>query len=142
MVSYLLQRIEDYSGLAILATNLRSHLDEAFARRFQSMIRFPMPNAAQRLQLWQDNFLNKPFDVDESVDFVRLAKEHELTGGGIINVLHYACIKAVDRTPPKIYESDLLKGISRELQKEGRLDIKANRGYLDSVPTYRLNISG
>ncbi len=134
-ISYLLQRIEDYSGLAILATNLRSNLDEAFARRFQSMIRFPMPNAEQRLQLWQDNFLNKPFDVDEEVDFDKLANEHELTGGGIINVLHYACIKAVDRTPPKIYESDLLKGISRELQKEGRQDTKANRGYLGSVPT-------
>ncbi len=133
-VSYLLQRIEDYSGLAILATNLRSHLDEAFARRFQSMIRFPMPNAEQRLQLWQDNFLNKPFDVDEEVDFEKLANEHELTGGGIINVLHYACIKVVERTPPKIYEGDLLKGISRELQKEGRLDRKANRGYLGSVP--------
>ncbi|MGK7915223.1 MAG: ATP-binding protein [Prochloraceae cyanobacterium] len=134
-ISYLLQRIEDYSGLAILATNLRSNLDEAFARRFQSMIRFPMPNAEQRLQLWQDNFLNKPFDVDEEVDFEKLANEQELTGGSIINVLHYACIKAVDRTPPKIYESDLLKGISRELQKEGRRDSKANRSYLGNVPT-------
>ncbi|WP_019506280.1 ATP-binding protein [Pleurocapsa sp. PCC 7319] len=61
-ISYLLQRIEDYSGLAILSTNLRTHLDKAFARRFQSMILFPMPNAEQRLQLWQDIFLNKPFD--------------------------------------------------------------------------------
>ncbi|MDJ0900744.1 MAG: ATP-binding protein [Xenococcus sp. MO_188.B8] len=133
-ISYLLQRIEDYSGLAILATNLRSHLDEAFARRFQSMIRFPMPNAEQRLQLWQDNFLNKPFDVSEEVDFEKLANEHELTGGGIINILHYACIKAVERTPHKIYEEDLLKGISRELRKEGRQAGKANRGYLGSIP--------
>ena len=87
-ISYLLQQIEDYSGLVILATNLRSHLNEAFSRRFQSIIRFPKPNADQRLQLWQDNFINKPFDVDEAVDFKQLANEYELTGGGITNVLH------------------------------------------------------
>ena len=133
-ISYLLQRIEDYSGLAILATNLRSNLDDAFSRRFQAMIRFPMPNAEQRLQLWQDNFINKPFEVAEEVDFEKLANQHELAGGGIINVLHYACIKAVERNPPKIYEGDLLKGIRRELNKEGRLESKANRGYLGSVP--------
>jgi hypothetical protein len=57
-----------------------------------------------------------------------------VTGGAIINVLHYACLQAVDRTPPKLYEADLLKGISRELQKEGRVQRQANRGYLGNVP--------
>jgi len=128
-VSYLLQRIEDYSGLAILATNLRSQLDEAFARRFQSMIFFPTPDAEQRLQLWQDNFLNKPFDVAQEVDLERLANEYKLTGGGIINVLHYACIKAVNRTPAKIYQRDLLEGINRELQKERGHNTTANGDY-------------
>ena len=83
------------------------------------MIFFPTPNAEQRLQLWQDNFLNKPFDVAQEVDLERLANEYKLTGGGIINVLHYACIKAVNRTPAKIYQRDLLEGINRELKKEG-----------------------
>ncbi len=133
-ISYLLQRIEDYSGLAILATNLRANLDDAFARRFQSMIRFPMPNAEQRLQLWQDAFLNKPFKIAEEIDFETLAHNHELTGGSIINVLHYACIQAVTRTPQTINAADLLKGISRELQKEGRTESKPNKSYLGSVP--------
>ncbi|MBE9062401.1 ATP-binding protein [cf. Phormidesmis sp. LEGE 11477] len=129
-ISYLLQRIEDYRGLAILATNLRTHLDEAFARRFQSMIHFPIPNTEQRLQLWRDTFLNKPFEIAEEIDFDKLATEYELTGGNIINVLRYACLKAVTQTPQKIYEDDLLEGISRELQKEGRVEDKASRRYL------------
>lgn len=119
-ISYLLQRIEDYAGLVILATNLRSHLDKAFARRFQSMVRFPIPKAEQRLQLWQDTFLNKPFEVAEDIDFEKLAAEYELTGGNIINVLRYACLKAVTRTPHKIDKGDLLQAVSRELKKEGR----------------------
>ena len=119
-VSYLLQRIEDYAGIAILATNMRSQLDEAFARRFQSTIRFPIPDAELRLKLWQENFTNKPFQLADEVDLVQLAQHHELTGGGIMNVLRYACLKAVERQPPTIYEGDLLQGISRETQKEGR----------------------
>lgn len=133
-ISYLLQRIEDYKGLAILATNLRTHLDDAFARRFQSMIRFPIPNAPQRLKLWQDTFLNKPFALAEEIDFQTLANKYELTGGNIINILRYACLKAVTRTPPKIDDDDLIKGIRRELHKEGRVDSKAHKGYLGSVP--------
>lgn len=123
-VSYLLQRIEDYGGLTILATNLRTHLDDAFARRFQSIIHFPIPNAEQRLQLWQDTFLNKPFTVAKDVNFETLAYEYELAGGSIINVLHYACIKAVNRAPQIISAEDILNGIRRELEKEGRLENK------------------
>lgn len=132
-ISYLLQRIEDYPGLAIMATNFRKNLDEAFARRFQSMIHFPIPNAEQRLQLWQDHFMNKPFAVDKAVDFKKLATDHELTGGDIINILNYACIKAVDRKPQKIDEDDLLKGISREMQKKGLVAGQGNRGSSESV---------
>ncbi|EDX83502.1 ATPase, AAA family protein [Synechococcus sp. PCC 7335] len=134
-VSYLLQRIEDYSGLVILATNLQSHLDNAFARRFQSMIRFPKPNAEQRLRLWLDTFMNKPFQVAKDVDFKGLANEHELTGGNIINILHYACIKAVSRKPQKVCKDDVLNGIQRELQKEGNLSRRARNTFRDSLPT-------
>lgn len=138
-ISYLLQRIEDYEGLAILATNLRSNLDDAFARRFQSMIRFSMPTAEQRLQLWQDNFMNKPFTIAKDVDFETLANEHELTGGSIINVLHYACLQAVGRQPQKIYEDDLRNGIRRELKKEGRLNNHANRDYWGNASAMTTN---
>ena len=119
-VSYLLQRIEDYPGIVILATNLRSHLDEAFARRFQSMIHFPMPSAEQRLRLWEDNFNDRPYRLAADVDLRRLALDYELAGGSIINVLRHACLKAVVRTPPEVTAQDLLHGVRRELDKEGR----------------------
>ena len=119
-ISYLLQRIEDFPGISILATNLRSHLDDAFARRFQSMIHFPMPNAEQRLRLWEENFKHKPYCLARDVSLEQLAHDYELSGGSIINVLRYACLKAVVRTPPEIRGSDLIKGVRRELQKEGK----------------------
>lgn len=119
-VSYLLQRIEDFPGTTILATNQRSNLDEAFGRRFQSMIHFGMPNPEQRLQLWQDCFKDKPYRLASDVDLRQLANDYELVGGSIINVLRYACIKAVIRQPPEIHAHDLIHAISREFQKEGR----------------------
>lgn len=125
-ISYLLQRIETYSGIAILATNMQSHLDEAFARRFQSMIHFPMPNEEQRLQLWEDNFMNKPFEVAEDVDFAALAHRNELTGGSIMNVLRYTCLKAAAQNRRRINASDVMQGITREMHKEGKFPRQCN----------------
>ncbi|MBZ4413815.1 ATP-binding protein [Myxococcus sp. XM-1-1-1] len=119
-ISYLLQRIEDFPGIAILASNQRAHFDEAFARRFQSMIHFPMPGPAQRLRLWEACFKDKPFPLAPDVDLAKLAREHELSGGAIINVLRHACLKAVIRMPQQLRAADLLHGIHRELHKEGR----------------------
>jgi adenylate kinase family enzyme len=119
-VSYLLQRIEDYPGIVILATNLRSHLDDAFARRFQSMIHFPVPSAEQRLRLWEDNFKDKPYRLAANIDFRKLAQDYELSGGSIINVLRYACLQAVVRRPREIITQDLLHGVKKELDKEGK----------------------
>lgn len=119
-VSYLLQRIEDFPGVVILATNLRSHLDEAFARRFQSMIHFPIPGVAQRLRLWEDNFRNKPYRLATDIDLSKLAQDYEISGGSIINVLRYACLKAVVRRPQKIFMQDLIYGIRKEIHKEGK----------------------
>ena len=133
-VSYLLQRIEDYAGLTILATNLRTHLDNAFARRFQSIIHFPMPDTEQRLHLWQDTFLNKPFIVADDIDFEGLAHKYELPGGSIINILHYACIKAIKRPLQTISSDDVLNGIRRELEKEDRLESQTNETDWTNVP--------
>jgi hypothetical protein len=119
-ISYLLQRIEDFPGVVLLATNQRGHLDEAFARRFQSMIHFPMPGPELRLRLWRDNFEDKPYPLAADVDLETLAREHELAGGSIVNVLRHACLKAVVRKPPEIRGHDLFQGIRRELHKEGR----------------------
>ena len=119
-IAYLLQRIEDFPGVVILATNLRGHLDEAFSRRFQSMIHFAMPGVEQRLRLWESNFANKPYRLAPEIDLRRLAQEYELSGGSIINVLRYACLKAVVRDPRVIRAADLIQGVRKELHKEGK----------------------
>jgi hypothetical protein len=122
-IAYLLQRIEDFPGLVILASNMRGNLDEAFSRRFESMVAFPMPDAEQRLQLWNDNFRDKPYRLEDCVDLKKVARDYELSGGSIVNVLRYACLKAVARKPPEpqeIRQDDLVAGIRRELRKEGK----------------------
>lgn len=119
-VAYLLQRIEDYPGVALLATNLHSQLDDAFARRFQAMIHFPMPGAAQRLRLWRDHLEGQRFALGCDVNLKALAREHELAGGSIVNVLRFAALRAVRRDPPEVRAADLEQGIRQELHKDGR----------------------
>ena len=119
-IAYLLQRLESYSGLAILATNQTAHLDEAFARRFQVAIRFPMPDAEARQRLWRETFTSKGFTLAPDVDLQALAERHELAGGAIINVLRHACLMAVQRQPPVVEAHDLVEGVRQELYKDGR----------------------
>ncbi len=118
-VAYLLQRVEDYPGVIILATNLKSNIDEAFARRFQSMILFPMPDAEQRYKLWQSTFSKKAV-LDVNVDLEEIADEYELSGGAITNVVRYASLKALSRNSNIIERNDMLQGIKKELRKEGK----------------------
>lgn len=118
-VAYLLQRVEVHSGIVILATNLKSNLDEAFARRFQATIYFPPPGPTQRLRLWQNGFGRK-VKLGPSVDLEALAQKHELTGGQINNVVLYSCLMAVQRSDQRIALADIVQGIRREHRKEGR----------------------
>jgi hypothetical protein len=119
-VSYLLQRIEDFPGIVILASNMKSHIDEAFSRRFQSIIHFPMPDYAQRLRLWEDNFKAKPFRLADDINLQGLARDNEISGGNIINVLRYACLKAAARGSETIRAEDIQQGIRDERHKEGK----------------------
>lgn len=119
-IAYLLQRIEDFPGLVILASNLRSNLDEAFSRRFESIVPFPIPDAEQRLRLWEDNFRDKLYPLAADVELEKLARDYEVSGGSIVNVLRYACLKAVTRVPQVIRQNDLVAGIRRELRKDGK----------------------
>lgn len=118
-ISYLLQRIEDFPGVVILATNLKANIDEAFARRFQSVIYFPMPDAEQRLRLW-NKILNEKCGTTEDVKLDELAERYELSGGAIINVVRYGAIRALRKNQNRISNKDLLKGIVKELMKEGK----------------------
>ena len=118
-VSYLLQRVEDFPGHVILATNLKANIDEAFARRFQSMIHFPMPTAEQRLRIWQ-GMLRTPSRLADDVSLEQLAERHELSGGAIANVVRFAAISAVRAGREAITAADLSQGVVKELRKEGR----------------------
>jgi AAA+ superfamily predicted ATPase len=119
-VSYLLMRMEEYNGLAILATNLRSNLDDAFARRFQSIVHFPMPNYAERLQLWQKNLEGKGV-LDKNVNIEELAQNYAVSGANVLNVVRYASLLAINQNSKIIKSEYLFEGIKKEYQKEGRM---------------------
>lgn len=118
-VSYLLQKVEDYDGLVILATNFKSNLDEAFSRRFQSIIHFPMPKPEQRLHLWKDA-IPAAAKLDKDVNLTQLAGRYEIAGGSIMNVIRYASLMAIKNGDNIIRPSDLQEGIIREFRKEGK----------------------
>lgn len=118
-VSYLLQRVEDFPGVVILATNLKANIDEAFARRFQTSIYFPLPDAEHRQLLWEGHF-NGKCAIDETVDLHRIAEEYTLSGGAIANVVRYGAIRALQMGREAISHDDLVKGIAKELLKEGK----------------------
>lgn len=118
-VSYLLQRIEAFSGVVILATNLRHNIDDAFMRRFQSVVAFPLPKAAERLRLWQEA-IPAAVRLDPALDLPTLARQHEISGGTIMNVVRYACLQALGRGDGIVRPGAVDEGIRRELLKEGR----------------------
>ena len=119
-VSYLLQRVETYNGLVILATNFKSNMDEAFIRRFQSIISFQLPNSTERLQLWRGG-LPKKVKLARDIDLNKIATKYEITGAGIMNIIQYACFRALERGDQTIYQKDLLNGIRKEFLKEGKM---------------------
>jgi len=146
-VSYLLQRIEDYNGLIILATNMKNNIDDAFIRRFNSILKFSFPDASERSLIWRKSFPKSAFFAEEPLNhdqstmdlndpnLVKTAeriKKYELSGGNIMNVVHYSSLKAVERRYGKkntsvaaetrlvVYLSDMLDGIRREMIKEGK----------------------
>ncbi len=118
-VSYLLQRVEDFPGHVILASNLKGNIDEAFSRRFQSMVYFPMPDATQRLQLWRGVF-GRGARLAADVSLERLAERYELSGGSIANAVRYAAISALRAGRDTMNAADLNQGVVKELRKEGR----------------------
>lgn len=118
-VSYLLQRIEDHNGLVILASNLKNNIDSAFLRRLQTLIHFPMPGIRERFMLWQNGFSDS-VELEPKIDLDAIAKEHELSGGTIINIIQHSSLKALSRESNIIRQSDLVEGIKRELQKNRR----------------------
>lgn len=118
-VSYLLQRIEDFTGVVILSSNLRSNIDEAFVRRFQSVIAFSLPEAPERHRLWLES-LPSGLRPEADLQLERLAEKHAIAGGTIINVVRYAVLKSLVRGDDMLTAEDIDTGLRRELLKEGR----------------------
>lgn len=118
-VSYLLQRIEDYQGLTILATNLKENIDSAFTRRFQNSVEFPVPAPEERLRLWKKGF-PQAVQLEETINLPALSKKYELAGGAINNAIAYACLETLHRGSETITQTDLQEGVRREFAKNGR----------------------
>ena len=116
---YLLQRMEEYDGVMILATNFRKNMDEAFVRRLQFVIDFPYPTVVDRVRLWR-NVWPRQASCPTAVDMQRLAERFEITGGNIRNIAVAAAFMAAADGGP-IGLPHLLAAARREHQKMGKL---------------------
>jgi AAA+ superfamily predicted ATPase len=125
-IGYLLQRMEEYEGITILASNRARDLDEAFVRRFHFMIDFPMPDEAHRLKIWEGMFPREA-ERDMDLDIRLFAKEFEISGGEIKNIVLAAAYIAAGENRP-IRMADVQRAVRREFLKSGRV---LNRRSLD-----------
>jgi DNA polymerase III delta prime subunit len=116
-VSYLLQRVEDFPGLLILASNFKNNLDDAFLRRFHATIHFPRPNVEERLMLWQKS-MPQSLEANGDIDLRTLAERFELTGASIINIMQYAALQTFARHNGHLQLNDIMEGIRKEFLKE------------------------
>jgi AAA+ superfamily predicted ATPase len=117
-LSYLLQRIEEYDGIAILATNLKQNIDEAFARRLTFTIEFPFPDEEHRHRIWRAVW-PEGYAIEPQVDFAALARGFKLSGANIRNAALAAAFSAAARHAP-VSMADLLHAIDAEYDKMGR----------------------
>lgn len=117
-MSYLLQRMEEYTGLTILATNIKNNIDPAMVRRFQAMVHFPYPTQKERELLWQ-KALPSYFKYDPTINISKLAR-YEFTGANIANMMKSACIDALCSDTDMISAKALTEAIKREFEKENR----------------------
>lgn len=118
-VSYLLQRMENFDGLVILASNMKDNMDDAMTRRFDSIIHFPLPSEQDRQLIWKKAFPQK-IRFANGEDIPELVKKYELSGGNIINIVHYSCLRALEKGQMEIALEDVLSGVKREMHKEGK----------------------
>jgi hypothetical protein len=125
-VAYLLQKMEEYDGITILATNLRKNMDEAFTRRLHHIVEFPFPDAAHRERIWQGVFPAQAPLADE-VTLGFLAQHFELAGGNIRNIALAAAFMAAEEDGAICMEH-LVLATARELQKMGKLPSKTEFG--------------
>ncbi|HLX34133.1 MAG TPA: ATP-binding protein [Candidatus Limnocylindrales bacterium] len=125
-VAYLLQRMERFDGLAILTTNLRANLDDAFTRRIDVIVDFPMPEEDARRALWRLH-LTPGLPQADDLDLAFMGRRFRLSGGNIRNVCLTAAYLAAARDRP-LEMADLIRGMELEYRKLGRLTVEAEFG--------------
>ena len=123
-VDHLLQRIDDFDGLAILATNLAGNLDDAFLRRIRVRAEFQAPDAPDRRRIWKKLLGD---NIADDIDLTRLADPFELVGGEIRNAVYSAHLYAAE-SGRTIEMQDCVRGLWRELRKVGRVVDPAHLG--------------
>ncbi len=126
--AYLLQRIEDYEGVTILATNYIKNIDDAFLRRFNFVVEFPFPNATYREMIWR-SLIPKETPLQEDVSFPWIAEKFEVSGGNIKNIVLAAAFLAAEKNEA-IGNSHIIKAALTELKKMGKMVI------LDDIEEY------
>jgi SpoVK/Ycf46/Vps4 family AAA+-type ATPase len=125
-VGYLLQKMEEYEGIVILATNFRKNMDEAFVRRMHFMVDFPFPDDADRKRIWETIWPEEtPRRAD--VDFDHVARRFEIAGGNIKNIALAAAFLAADNGGA-VNMQHVLHATRREYQKMGKV---VSRGEFD-----------
>jgi hypothetical protein len=130
-VAYLLQRLEAYDGVAIMATNLQRNMDQSFLRRIHVAVEFPVPDEDGRRAIWRLSF--PPGAPTEDIDVDFLARQFRISGGSIRNAALTAAFIAAESGGPITMEAAVL-GVKREFQKLGRLrtEVEFDR-YFDLV---------
>lgn len=117
-VNYLLQQMEEHEGIIILASNYKKNLDDAFLRRLQFAVEFPIPDEASRKEIWTGMFPEK-VRLGEDMDFNFLSK-FKLTGGNIKNIALLSAVLAADGSGV-IGMKEILRALKREFQKMGKI---------------------
>jgi SpoVK/Ycf46/Vps4 family AAA+-type ATPase len=126
-VNYLLQRMDSFEGIAILASNLAQNIDDAFQRRLQFMINFPFPEAEDRYQIWQ-RIWPAETPLAPNLDFRFLADRFKLNGGNIRNVVLQAAFLSATAGEPQVTMQHILAALLREIRKTGKLVSAADFG--------------
>jgi len=123
---YLLQKMEEYDGIVILATNLRKNLDDAFVRRMHFMIEFPFPEEEDRFEIWRRVFPQDTPLVDD-VDLRFMARQFKIAGGNIKNIALTSAFLAASGGE-QVHMSHLIRATRREFQKIGKLCTQSDFG--------------
>lgn len=121
---YLLQKMEEYEGISILATNLKKNMDDAFLRRLQFIVEFPFPDDTHRLRIWKQTFPRET-PINDDIDFEFLSRRFKITGGNIKNIVLNAAFLAA-ANPGKVSMKHVIIAAKRELDKIGRLTTESD----------------